>query len=171
MRSRAAASIIGDRTRDRMPSECEFGDRRHEDRGSGAAADLDLAHEAEGVAGVENIGHRASPVRAATPRGRDRQSQRSSSRMRHERQAGSKRIDQAASIGGARRVDVVRIHISSNIGHVEICLHECRYGRFGECDDASGSWTRRSTSNLSSFSETSFLAAGACALLYRLARQ
>ena len=47
-----------------MPSvEGELGDGRDEDRWGVVVADLDLAHEAEGVAGVEHIGHSAAAVR------------------------------------------------------------------------------------------------------------
>lgn len=48
MRSRAPASIAGDRSRDRMPSESKLGDGRDKNRRGGAGADFDLAHQAEG---------------------------------------------------------------------------------------------------------------------------
>lgn len=64
MRLRVAAAIIRDGARDRVPSiEGELGDRCDEDSWDVAVADFDLAHEAEGVADVEHIGHCAS-VRA-----------------------------------------------------------------------------------------------------------
>lgn len=59
MRLREAAAIIADFVRDRIAAvEGQLGDGRDEDRGIGAVADFDLAHEAEGIAG-EHIGHRA----------------------------------------------------------------------------------------------------------------
>ncbi|WP_198022857.1 hypothetical protein [Methylosinus sp. LW3] len=86
-----------------MPAiEGELGDRRDEDRGGVVVA-------------VEHIGFSASTIRISAARGRDRCGQRPSWRMRHERQASSKRFHQSAGVGCARRVcliDVARIPVS-----------------------------------------------------------
>jgi hypothetical protein len=123
MRLRAAAPIVGDFTSDRMPSvEGELADGRDEDRWGVVVADLDLAHEAEGVAGVEHIGHSAAAVRVPAACGRDRCGQRPSARMRREGQELSKRVHQSARLGGACLIGDARIRFSKNIGHIEICL-------------------------------------------------